>query len=273
MARGGFIFSRNTLIVLNILYFMIGVTLIVLAAYCKALAIITTVPVMGGIIVCGVFLSIIAILGVVGAAKHHQVMLFFYMVILFLIFLLQFSVACASLGLTDYQEYSFFQIGWKFASDDLKMRTQSMFGCCGMDQQHQFINNYTQKDFNHPRCDTLFPDDCLVNNVTVACCMQYQPDTNDTNLTSTIQSITTTIPLTNLTTLLTTTTITPHSTPPSQKCPVLDCWSLVEPKLHKVVRIVGFVSLFFSFTLLIGIWLTFRYRNQKDPRANPSAFL
>lgn len=23
----------------------------------------------------------------------------------------------------------------------------------------------------------------------------------------------------------------------------------------------------------VGVWLTVRYRNQKDPRANPSAFL
>ncbi|POI29106.1 hypothetical protein CIB84_007143, partial [Bambusicola thoracicus] len=32
------------------------------------------------------------------------------------------------------------------------------------------------------------------------------------------------------------------------------------------------ISLCFSFQIL-GVWLTYRYRNQKDPRANPSAFL
>lgn len=32
------------------------------------------------------------------------------------------------------------------------------------------------------------------------------------------------------------------------------------------------ICVFFSFQIL-GVWLTYRYRNQKDPRANPSAFL
>ena len=93
--------------------------LIVLAAYCRAL---TTLPVMGAIIACGVFLSVIAVVGVVGAVKHHQVSLFFYMLILFLIFLLQFSVACVCLSISKDQEKTFFQIGWELASNDLKMR-------------------------------------------------------------------------------------------------------------------------------------------------------
>ena len=51
--------------------------LVCLAAYAKALAIITTIPVISGIIACGVFLAMIAIVGLFGAVKHHQVLLFF----------------------------------------------------------------------------------------------------------------------------------------------------------------------------------------------------
>jgi len=47
------------------------------AAYGKATAIIATVSVLGGIIACGVFLLLIAIVGLIGAIKHHQVVLFF----------------------------------------------------------------------------------------------------------------------------------------------------------------------------------------------------
>lgn len=36
---------------------------------------------------------------------------------------------------------------------------------------------------------------------------------------------------------------------------------------------VGGVGLFFSFTEFLGVWLTVRFRNQRDPRSNPSAFL
>lgn len=32
------------------------------------------------------------------------------------------------------------------------------------------------------------------------------------------------------------------------------------------------IPLVFCFQIL-GVWVTYRYRNQKDPRANPSAFL
>uniref|UniRef100_A0ABI7W2V7 Tetraspanin 13 n=1 Tax=Felis catus TaxID=9685 RepID=A0ABI7W2V7_FELCA len=41
----------------------------------------------------------------------------------------------------------------------------------------------------------------------------------------------------------------------------------------EVLRFVGGIGLFFSFTEILGVWLTYRYRNQKDPRANPSSFL
>lgn len=30
---------------------------------------------------------------------------------------------------------------------------------------------------------------------------------------------------------------------------------------------------YFALLQIIGVWLALRYRNQKDPRANPSAFL
>ncbi|XP_026962647.1 tetraspanin-31 isoform X2 [Orcinus orca] len=41
----------------------------------------------------------------------------------------------------------------------------------------------------------------------------------------------------------------------------------------EALKILGGVGLFFSFTEILGMWLAMRFRNQKDPRANPSAFL
>uniref|UniRef100_A0A8D3E2U5 Tetraspanin 31 n=1 Tax=Scophthalmus maximus TaxID=52904 RepID=A0A8D3E2U5_SCOMX len=54
------------------------------------------------------------------------------------------------------------------------------------------------------------------------------------------------------------------------------CYSCGDKMLNhatEALKILGGVGLFFSFTEILGVWLAVRYRNQKDPRANPSAFL
>uniref|UniRef100_A0A673A9B6 Tetraspanin 31 n=1 Tax=Sphaeramia orbicularis TaxID=375764 RepID=A0A673A9B6_9TELE len=51
------------------------------------------------------------------------------------------------------------------------------------------------------------------------------------------------------------------------------CGGLMLNHATEALKILGGVGLFFSFTEILGVWLAVRYRNQKDPRANPSAFL
>ncbi|XP_029362329.1 tetraspanin-31 isoform X2 [Echeneis naucrates] len=66
-----------------------------------------------------------------------------------------------------------------------------------------------------------------------------------------------------------------------QNCPAICkkesvCFSCGDKMLNhatEALKILGGVGLFFSFTEILGVWLAVRYRNQKDPRANPSAFL
>ena len=70
----------------------------------KAAGYITSLPIVGGITASGVFLLFISVVGLIGAMKHHQVMLFFYMVVLFLIFIIQFSCSCAALTMADNAE-------------------------------------------------------------------------------------------------------------------------------------------------------------------------
>ncbi|XP_027395804.1 tetraspanin-13 isoform X2 [Bos indicus x Bos taurus] len=55
--------------------------------------------------------------------------------------------------------------------------------------------------------------------------------------------------------------------------PCSPCAPIIGRYAGEVLRFVGGIGLFFSFTEILGVWLTYRYRNQKDPRANPSAFL
>lgn len=51
------------------------------------------------------------------------------------------------------------------------------------------------------------------------------------------------------------------------------CGDMMLNHATEALKILGGVGLFFSFTEILGVWLAVRYRNQKDPRANPSAFL
>ncbi|XP_070172159.1 tetraspanin-13 isoform X2 [Polyergus mexicanus] len=212
---GGFTCSKNALTALNILYIVVAFILIGVAVYGRASALVTNLPIIGGILACGVILFLISILGLIGAVKHHQVLLFFYMLILFLLFLIQFSIACACLAVNTKQQEQLAEQGWTHVEFDLKKKVQTTFNCCGF--------NDTSEDIS---CDD-------VNKV---CCQSI-----DTNL---------------------------MSCPP---CPT--CMHKLQSTIDYAFKLCGSIGLFFSFTEFVGVWLTVRYRNQKDPRANPSAFL
>lgn len=155
---GGFTCSKNALTALNILYILVAFILIGVAVYGRASALVTNLPIVGGILGCGIILIVISIVGLIGAVKHHQVLLFFYMLILFMLFLVQFSVACACLAVNMEQQKQLAEKGWMSVPDSLRSQVQSTFSCCGF-----YSNNGTYDEvpgpMGHPRCD--------INN---ACC-------------------------------------------------------------------------------------------------------
>ncbi|KAJ8967103.1 hypothetical protein NQ314_003115 [Rhamnusium bicolor] len=230
---GGFTCSKNALIALNVLYIIVAFILIGVAVYGRAASIVTNLPIVGGILACGIILILISVLGLLGAVKHHQVMLFFYMVILFLLFLIQFSVACACLGVNREQQNQLAEQGWKRVDNSTRMNVQDVFGCCGLDSK-------VDEEDVPPSCDSIQQRCCL------------DP------------------------------TVTPCSCPP--------CMTKLQSTINYAFKLCGWIGLFFSFTEVsillsilsngdgcmfqfMGVLLTVRYRNQKDPRANPSAFL
>ncbi|KAL0831291.1 hypothetical protein ABMA28_002134 [Loxostege sticticalis] len=216
---GGFTCSKNALIALNVLYVVVASILISVAVYGQASSLVVpNLPIVGGILACGVFLILISILGLAGAVKHHQVMLFFYMVILFLLFLVQFSVACACLAVNSDQQEALAEQGWNKVGLDVKEQVQERFQCCGFQSR---IHN-TTGDF--PVCD-------LVDRT---CC---------------------------------------HNEEVTPECWCKPCMKRLKETIDYAFKLCGGIGLFFSFTEFLGVWLTVRYRNQKDPRANPSAFL
>ncbi|XP_051466133.1 tetraspanin-13 [Apus apus] len=203
MGCGGFACARNCLCALNVLYTLVSLLLIGIATWGVSFGLICSFRVVGVVIAVGIFLFLIALVGLIGAVKHHQVLLFFYMIILFLVFIVQFSVSCACLALNKEQQSQLLEVGWN-NSKSARTDVERSLNCCGF----RVFDPYEP-------CSS----DCFRNR-------QCQP-----------------------------------------------CAPIIEEYSEMVLRFVGGIGLFFSFTEILGVWLTYRYRNQKDPRANPSAFL
>nr|XP_033792399.1 tetraspanin-31 [Geotrypetes seraphini] len=208
MGCGGFTCLKNALCALNVVYMLVGLLLIGVAAWGKEFGIVSSITIIGGVIAIGVFLLLIAIVGLIGAANHHQVMLFLYMVILFLVFLFQFGVSCSCLALNKTQQEKLLNATWASMTNQTKEDLEKQLNCCGL------LN-----DMNIQKERTTCRAECIHAN----------------------------------------------------KCET--CGDLMLRHAGEALKILGGVGLFFSFTEILGVWLAIRYRNQKDPRANPSAFL
>jgi tetraspanin-13/31 len=215
-------------------YIVVAFILIGLAAYAKAVAYIVEYSVMGGIIACGVFLLIIACVGVIGSTLHHQATLFFYMIILFLLFIVQFIVACACLSIGPNRQKEMFEVAW-WDTPGLQEPMQSKFDCCACITEKQRVENSTDY-VAHPPCNT---SDCCKNNNASCCTGVYDPNEVKVNGT----------------------------------CPCKSCWDKVSQYADKAIKAAGGVGLFFSFTEVLGVWLAYRFRNLKDPGADPNQFL
>ncbi|XP_067301787.1 tetraspanin-31 [Pseudorasbora parva] len=212
MVCGGFTCSKNALCSLNVVYMLVGLLLIVVAAWGKGFGIVSSIHIIGGVIAVGVFLLLISIVGLIGAVHHHQVMLFFYMVILFIVFLFQFGVSCSCLAMNQGQQGKLLDSSWGIMSNETRISLENKLDCCGL-----FNNTNHMADFvsDLHLCEAL----CI------------------------------------------------------QKKSCLTCGEKMLQHSSEALKILGGVGLFFSFTEILGVWLAMRYRNQKDPRANPSAFL
>ncbi|EDW80672.2 uncharacterized protein Dwil_GK11444, isoform B [Drosophila willistoni] len=171
---GNFNCSKNALIALNILYVMIGFLLIGVGVYARAASIVTNLPIVGGILACGVILICISMLGLAGAVKHHQVMLFFYMIILFMLFLIQFSIASSCLAVNSEQQQQFAEQGWKTVPPVLRKQVQDSFLCCGFNATSSTATNSVAGVHmtDEPSCE-LINQECCADSSDSQC--QCQP--------------------------------------------------------------------------------------------------
>ncbi|XP_051026203.1 tetraspanin-31 [Acomys russatus] len=209
MVCGGFACSKNALCALNVVYMLVGLLLIGVAAWGKGLGLVSSIHIIGGVIAVGVFLLLIAVAGLVGAVNHHQVLLFFYMIILGLVFIFQFGISCSCLAINRSKQADVINASWWVMSNSTRHEFERSFDCCG-------LFNLTTLHLQEDSCTAM----CKTRSSTCQMCGEK---------------------------------FLKHS--------------------DKALKILGGVGLFFSFTEILGVWLAMRFRNQKDPRANPSAFL
>ncbi|XP_006859561.1 PREDICTED: tetraspanin-31 [Chrysochloris asiatica] len=210
MVCGGFACSKNALCALNVVYMLVGFLLIGVAAWGKGLGLVSSIHIIGGVIAVGVFLLLIAVVGLVGAVYHHQVLLFFYIIILGLVFIFQFGISCSCLAINRSKQTDVINASWWVMSNTTRNELERSLDCCGL--------------FN----------------------LTYQNQQDSTSCYA----------------------ICKNRNPPCQVC-----GEKILNHSDEALKILGGVGLFFSFTEILGIWLAMRFRNLKDPRANPSAFL
>lgn len=189
---------------------LVGLLLIGVAAWSRGLGLVSSIHITGGVIAVGVFLLLIAVAGLVGAVNHHQVLLFFYMIILGLVFIFQFGISCSCLAINRSTQTDVINATWWVMSNKTRDELERSFDCCGL---FNLTTPYRQED--------------------TFC-----------------------------------TAICKRRSPPCQMC-----GEKFLKHSDEALKILGGVGLFFSFTEILGVWLAMRFRNQKDPRANPSAFL
>lgn len=71
------------------------------------------------------------------------------MIILFMLFLIQFSIACSCLAVNSGQQQQFAEEGWNRVPESIKAEVQDTFICCGFNQTTMAGGD------NHPTCDKV----------------------------------------------------------------------------------------------------------------------
>lgn len=232
---GSFTCSKNTLVGLNVIYILVSFLMIGVAVHGKVSGIVTSLPIVGGITACGIFLLMISVIGLIGTVRHHQVLLFFYMVVLFLIFLIQFSVSCAALAIDEPDEKTIIKTAWDkslTSSPSLVAQAELSFDCCGLGLNvtdgKTVYTKPTKEDMEWTNANKVF------DNHPNAQCHHDK-----------------------------------GSIEPPANC--YTCYSLISDKVNSGFNAAGGLGLFFSFSELVGGLVAYRYRNMLDPFASPSS--
>jgi len=232
-------FNKRCLLGINFAYIIAAFILIGVASYAKHANIAETLPVVGGIIACGVFLLFVAILGLLATFKQSQSLMFYFMIILGVIFILQFFISIACLGIKKEREIDLVTQAWDSIDDPIppaEIHTaEQNFECCGIDygDQRRNASKYTvNQKTNKAECTDK--DWCPE----IQWCISKVSGCND--------------PADDPSLI--------NGTRLEFGCPT--CINSLDTKIDKAFNATGGLGLFFSFAELIAILTAFVYRKQ-----------
>lgn len=129
----------------------VGILLIALGTHWMRSNRVSSLPIIGGVVACGVFLNLVSVFGIYATVKHHQVYLFFYMVILFVLFIIQFSIASACLAVSKTTQQTIAKQGWSSVPFSVKDNVQHAFSCCGFNEEDLDLT-LQNETMAHPSC-------------------------------------------------------------------------------------------------------------------------
>jgi tetraspanin-13/31 len=237
--------TKNSLKALNVFYLVVAIILIAVAGAAKGMAKLSSAAIAGGVIACGVFLLIISVIGFIGAHKHHQVLLFVYMIVLGLLFIIQFAISVACLSVSTGQQSELVREAWIQLSPESRADIQDWGNCCGFNNAS---GPYYQNGDSFP-ASYLGPAANKLVPVKLCPCVDGSAP-NKTNSCS--DSL-------DWTEGAGATTHTPNGP---------TCIGKLEADLDKAFKAAGGVGLFFSFTELVGIIAAARFRSSLKQQNN-----
>ncbi|XP_058229935.1 tetraspanin-31-like [Hemibagrus wyckioides] len=142
MLKVGFFCAKNTLCAVNAVYLVVGLSLMAAAGYGKSFGIVWSLSIISVVMVVGVFLIFISMLGIIGALRHNQIILFTYILAMILVFIFQFAASCSCLALGREKQEKLLSMSWEVMRNETRRSLEQQLDCCGLvnsaEKQHVF---------------------------------------------------------------------------------------------------------------------------------------
>ena len=230
-----FVFNKKTLVGINVVYIFVAFFLMGAGSYAKYSTFVDSLPLVGGIFVCGIFLTVVALYGIAAIFKKSQSWMFYYMIFLGIIFVFQFFISIACLGASEKNELSLAKSAWKSFDDHSQFTeihsAEKALGCCGFDSDDGRTKIVNYKNKNSSWSQEI--DWCIEN---VSGCKVPKAEKKNTNINRGFSSSL------NIT------------------CPT--CQEVLKGKINAAFNKAGGLGLFFALTEAVTLIITHIYREQ-----------
>lgn len=150
----------------NALMAIIGVVIIVCAAYAQKESYVSQMPLIIGLIVLGVFLILICLVGWLAVIFKSQLLLSIYIVLMTLFFVVHFSLSVAIVAASKDQEFDACKAGWCALDQNQQQQVQNHFGCLTFDGMN---STSVDASCNKATAPDSVPSACIAPNECSGC--------------------------------------------------------------------------------------------------------